>query len=175
MSIKTFLKLMTTGLVLSYPLLARWVLPHWHALPGFVLMLPPSMMNAWLAWIFGRTLLPGREPMIGTFARIERASSSGQPNADLPPELSHYTRALTQIWSGLFIAMALIATLLACSGMVTEWALFTGLISYALMTMLFLGEYLFRRLHFAGYPHTQPFRLMWFLIKSGPAIWMHKR
>jgi uncharacterized membrane protein len=136
MPIKTFLKLIATGLVLSYPLLAHWVLPRWHTLPALMLMLPPSVLNALLAWIFGRTLRAGREPMISTFARIEQASLSRQPNAALPPDLLHYTRTLTKIWSGLFIAMALISTLLAGSGMVTWWALFTGLISYALMAAL---------------------------------------
>jgi uncharacterized membrane protein len=174
MPIKLFLKLVTTVLVLAYPLLMRWLLPHWQAAPGWLLMSPPSILNAWLAWIFGSTLREGHEPMIAMFARIERAALSGQPDTVLPPELSAYTRLLTLIWCGLFVTMAIVATLLACSGMPDWWALFTGLISYALMAALFLGEYLFRRLHFAHYPHAQPFRLMWSLIKSGP-IWMRGR
>lgn len=174
MPIKAFLELIVTGLVLSYPFLAHWVPPRLHPVPGLLLMSPPSVLNALLAWIFGRTPLAGREPMISTFARLEQASSGPQPNAELPVELAGYTRTLTKIWSGLFIAMALISALLAASGMLAWWAFFTGLVSYALMSLLFLGEYLFRRFRFAHYPHAQPCRLVWFLIKSGP-IWMHGR
>jgi uncharacterized membrane protein len=174
MPIKVFLKLVTTALVLSYPLLAHWVLPHLQATPGLLLTLPPTVLNAWLAWIFGTTLRPGREPMIAVFARIEHASLSGRPDAVLPPGLIGYTRLLTRLWCALFMAMALISALLAYSGLLTWWALFTGVISYLLMAALFLGEYLYRRVHFSQFPHAQPFRLMWFLIKSGP-IWIRGR
>src|SRR5271165_2743046 len=116
MTTKLLFKLVTTVLVLCYPLLAHWLLPLWPAAPGWLLLLPPSLLNAWLAWMFGTTLRTGREPMIGIFARIERASLSGQPDAVLPPELVIYTRVLTKIWCGLFVIMAVIATLLACSG-----------------------------------------------------------
>jgi len=171
MRTKAFVKFVTTALVLSYPFLAHWVLPRWHTAPALVLMLPPTLLNALLAWFFGRTLVSGREPMISTFARIEHASMSGQANAALPPELLIYTRRLTVIWSCLFIGMALCSATLAVSGWYTWWALFTGLISYVLMGMLFLGEYMFRRFRFAHYPHAHPFQLIWTLIKSGP-IWM---
>jgi uncharacterized membrane protein len=174
MPIKVFFKLVTTALVLSYPLLAHWVIPHWRAAPGLLLTLPPSVLNAWLAWIFGATLRAGREPMIAVFARIEQAQLSGRPGAALPPELAAYTRLLTKIWCGLFIVMALVSALLAGAGMLTLWALFTGLISYLLMAALFLGEYVFRLIRFAHYPHAQPLRLMWSLIKSGP-IWLRGR
>ncbi|MES2069920.1 MAG: hypothetical protein V4488_06200 [Pseudomonadota bacterium] len=174
MSTKALFKLATTALFLSYPLLAHWVLPRWHAAPALLLMLPPSALNAMLAWFFGRTLLGGREPIISSFARIEQASLNQSPNMALPADLVGYTRTLTKIWSALFVAMALFSALLAWSGMYTWWALFTGLISYLLMAALFLGEYLFRRLRFAHHPHAQPFQLMWFLIKSGP-IWMRGR
>lgn len=174
MPIKALRTLACTALVLSYPMLAHWVFPRWHALPGLILLLPPTVLNTWLAYLFGRTLLAGREPMISTFARLERASLSGQAAEALPPELVRYTRNLTKIWSGMLFAMAIVATLLACFGSYTLWAIFTGLISYVLMAMLFLGEYMFRRLRFAHYQHAQPFQAIWLIVKSGP-IWMRKQ
>ncbi len=114
MSIKLFLKLVTTALVLSYPLLAHWVLPHWQTVPGLLLTLPPTVLNAWLAWIFGTTLRPGREPMIAVFARIEHASLSdalNQPNpteyAVLPPDLAAYASADRALVCALFVVLAL--------------------------------------------------------------------
>lgn len=171
MFIKVFPKLLIGGLVLLYPLLAHWLLPRWPALPGTLLTLAPAALNAWLAWLFGRTLRLGREPLISSFARLERTRLLRLDQLDLPPDIAHYTRLLTQIWSVLLLVMALLAALLALSGMLAWWAWFTGAISYALLGGLFLGEYAYRRLHFSHYPHANPFRLAWFLIKSGP-IWL---
>jgi uncharacterized membrane protein len=171
MRTKAIVKFVTTALVLSYPFLTHWILPHWQRAPAFALMLPPTILNALLAWAFGRTLMHGQEPMISMFARLEHASISKQENAELPQELVAYTRTLTKIWSGLFVVMALVSASLAWSGLHAWWALFTGLISYVLMGMLFLGEYMFRRFRFTQYPHANPFQFVLSLIKSGP-IWM---
>lgn len=174
MRMKIILKLVATALVLSYPLLVHWALPHWRTVPGLLPMLPPSVLNTWLAWLFGRTLLAGREPMISTFARIERSAVSQSADMSLPSELARYTRTLTVIWSALFAAMALISALLAVFGKHIWWAIFTGAVSYGLMTALFLGEYIVRRVRFAHYPHAQPVQMIWFLIKSKP-IWMGRQ
>jgi uncharacterized membrane protein len=174
MPIRFFSKLVLAGLVLLYPLLVHWAFSRWHTIPGAILTLPPSVINAWLAWIFGRSLQAGREPMISTFARIEQAKLTNLPSANLPLDLVRYTRTLTQVWSALFIALALVSALLAYSGEATWWALFTGVVSYLLMGSLFFGEYIFRRLRFAQYRHANPFQLAWYLIKAGP-IWMRHR
>ena len=173
MPIKAFFQLFSTVLVFSYPFLVRWILPHWPSMPGMLLMLPPTLLNAWLAWIFGRTLAAGREPMISMFARIERARLENQPEAPLPTELARYTRTLTKLWSGMLLTMAIIATALAVAGWHTSWALFTGLISYLLLGALFFGEYLFRRLHFSQYRHAHPIQMIWFIAKAGP-IWARR-
>ena len=173
MSIKVFRKLLIAGLVLAYPFLTHWVLPLWPALPNLVLTMPPALLNGALAWLFGRTLRAGREPLIATFARLERAQLLHMPNVDLPPEMLGYTRTLTQIWSILLCGMAIAAALLSWSGMLGWWAWFTGAISYALLGVLFAGEYVYRRLRFSQYSHANPFQFAWFLIKSGP-IWLRR-
>ena len=45
-----------------------------------LLLLPPILLNGFMAWVFGRTLKPGRTPL------IERASSrcTGQPTMSPP-------------------------------------------------------------------------------------------
>lgn len=173
MSIKAVPKVLITALVLSYPLLVHWLLPLWFVLPRIALMIFPALLNAWLAWIFGRTLRSGQEPLIGTFARLEREQLHCLAEPKLLPRMASYTRRLTQIWSALFILMALIAAVLAVSGQFKMWMIFTGVISYLLVGVLFVGEYIYRRLHFPNDAHATPFQLGWLLIKLGP-LWMRR-
>lgn len=171
--IKLFRQLLLAALVLSYPLAAHRALAFWPGLPDAILTLPPTLINAWLAWIFGRTLRQGAEPMISTFARIEQAQMQKLPNFTLPPEIAHYTRMLTQLWTALFVVMAIVSALLAWAGLLGWWALFTGIISYALSASLFFGEYAYRRIRFTQYVHANPLQLAWVLIKAGP-IWLRR-
>ena len=173
MPIKIFPKVIIAGLVLSYPLLTHWaLLPSPNRL-NVVLTMPPILFNAGLAWVFLRTLRAGQEPLISTFARLERRQLLNTPDTDLPADIAHYTRSLTRIWSALLIAMAVAATLLGLSGQIAWWGWFTGVISYLMIGALFLGEYAVRRLRFPHYRHANPFQLAWFLIRSGP-IWLHR-
>ncbi|MBV8665945.1 MAG: hypothetical protein JO269_05605 [Burkholderiaceae bacterium] len=174
MPTKQTTRLVTGALVLCYPLLVHWVLPHWPAAPAFVLLLPPTLLNLLLAALFGATLRAGREPMIGMFARLEQAGLSGQADAVLPAELASYTRKLTWLWCALFLVMATISAWLACAGPLSWWAWFTGVLSYVLMGLLFLGEYLFRRRRYAHYRHAAPWQLIWTLVKAGP-IWLRRQ
>ncbi len=110
--------------------------------------LPPILINLALALVFARTLLPGREPMIGRFARLERGA--------LEPDLVVYTRRLTWIWVAFFVAMALVSAALALAGAHRAWAWFTGAGNYIGVAALFLGEYVYRRRRYAHYRHLPP-------------------
>ena len=56
-----------------------------------------------------------------------------------------YTRRVTQLWCLFFIANALIISLLALYAPLAWWTLYTGLIAYLLMGLLFAGEWLVRQ------------------------------
>ena len=173
MPVKALLPLAGTALVLAYPFLVRWALPLWPAMPPILPMLPPALIDAWLAWIFGCTLAAGREPLISTFARLERAQMEGQEDLVLPIELAHYTRMLTLLWSALLLCMAGVAAWLAATGLHDWWAWFTGLLSYLLIGALFFGEYAFRRVRFANYRHATPIAMIVSIVKAGP-IWLRR-
>lgn len=173
MPVKALLPLASTALVLAYPFVVRQLVPLWPAMPPILLMLPPTLINAWLGWIFGRTLAAGREPLISTFARMERAHLENQPDIALPPDIQRYTRRLTMLWSALLFTMAGIAAWLAASDRHDWWALFTGVMSYVLLGALYFGEYLFRRLHFRQYRHASPIQMIWHIAKAGP-IWLRR-
>lgn len=138
----------------------RWLVPplvgaavYWAAPPAsWLLYLPPVLINLALAWVFGRTLMRGRVPLISRFALMEQET--------LSPEVAAYTRTLTWVWTSLFIIAAAISLGLALSGHHDAWSLFTNLINYLLVGALFLGEFVYRRLRFRSQQHHSPLQLL---------------
>lgn len=60
----------------------------------------PVLVLLWLAVFFGRSLRAGAVPLIERIARV------GKP--DLSPALCRYTRRLTALWTGYFVAAAML-------------------------------------------------------------------
>jgi uncharacterized membrane protein len=114
--------------------------------PGVLLYSPPVVIPLVAGAAFASTLLPGAEPLVSRFARLERGP--------LPPDLAGYTRTLTWIWAALLFAIAASALLLALFASLATWSLFTNVVSYLLLAGLFLGEYAYRRRHFPQYRHA---------------------
>ena len=149
---------LVASLCLRHPL--RWLAPpaagiavFWASPPAeWLLLVPPILINGMLAWLFGRTLVRGRVPLIARFAVMEQGTLSA--------ELAAYTRALTWLWTLLFIAAALLSAALAMSGHRDAWSLFTNFINYLLVAALFLGEFVYRRLRFRNYRHHSPLQLL---------------
>lgn len=117
--------------------------------PALLLYAPPVVLNVLLCAVFAGTLRPGGEAMVSRFARIEHGSA-------LPPDLVRYTRFLTGLWAVFFAAMAMVSSGLALLGSVETWSLFTNLLNYLLVVLLFALEYLYRRLRFRHYRHLSP-------------------
>lgn len=145
------------SLLLHHPL--RWALPPVAALVFLglpqaegLLYVPPVAINLTLCWLFGRTLVKGRVPLIARFAMIEQGT--------LTPELERYTRTVTWIWTLLFAAAAAISAALALSGSRDAWSLFTNFLNYLAVAFLFLGEYAYRRVRWRRYRHDSPLQLL---------------
>ena len=138
----------------------RWLAPpaagiavYWAAPPAeWLLFIPPILINLALAWLFGRTLVRGRTPLIARFALMEQGTLSA--------ELVSYTRTLTWLWTLLFIAAAAVSLALALSGHRDAWSLFTNFQNYVLVAALFLGEFVYRRVRFRHYRHHSPLQLL---------------
>lgn len=118
-------------------------------LPSLLLFAPPVALNVTLCAVFACTLREGSEAMVSRFARIEHGSA-------LPPDLVSYTRFLTGLWAVFFAVMAMISSGLALWGSVGAWSLFTNVLNYLLVVVLFALEYLYRRLRFRHYRHLSP-------------------
>ncbi len=106
------------------------------------LKLYPVLVNAVFLAIFGYSLL-NPPPIIERLARLQEP--------DLPAAAIGYTRRVTQVWCGFFVFNGSIALGTALWASEAVWSLYTGVIAYVLMGILFGGEYLlrlrFKRLH----------------------------
>lgn len=161
------------ALLLFWPALSRT--PHRLALAGVALLpvalitsvgwgmwliyAPPILINLTLAMIFGRSLTHSHTPIITFFALLERG--------ELSPELNRYTRTLTAIWTALFLAMAGASLGLAVFADPGTWSLFTNGLSYLLVAVLFLGEFIYRRIRYSSYTHASPIQLARLIHKAG--------
>ncbi|MDO5090518.1 MAG: hypothetical protein Q4D61_03130 [Cardiobacteriaceae bacterium] len=96
----------------------------------------PVLVNALMFILFFASLF-ARQTLIERLARLT--------DPELPPEAIAYTRKVTQVWCAFFIVNGSIAAWLAALASHRAWALYTGIIAYGLMGVLFAGEYLLRR------------------------------
>lgn len=102
----------------------------------------PVLVNAAMLAAFGYSL--ASPPSM-----VERLARMREP--DLPEVAIAYTRRVTQIWCAFFILNGAIAFATALWASDAVWSIYTGVISYILMGLLFGIEFLFRlrfkRLH----------------------------
>ncbi|MGQ0618692.1 MAG: hypothetical protein ACT4QA_02060 [Panacagrimonas sp.] len=113
----------------------------------YALYLPPIVWPAMLLIAFGGSLRRGQDPL------IERIAARSRGHA-LPPDLRRYARQTTVMWTLIFVLQLLVAAGLSLFGSPEAWSWFTNILSYALLGLVFLLEYLYRRWRFRGYEHA---------------------
>ena len=125
------------------------------------ILLPPVLLNGFFLYIFGRTLLPGREALIERMSRLEVG--------ELFQELRIYTRRLTWGWA-IFFAICLTASIVLPSyaGLAT-WSWFVNLGAPLGALGFFLGEHLYRIHRFGAFTPASPLRTL--RAMSRPAVW----
>jgi uncharacterized membrane protein len=131
-----------------------------------LLMLPPVLLNGFMAWLFGRTLRAGQMPLIERAARAMRG-----PGAVLAPEVVAYARGVTQAWTALFVVLAVVnlglAALARPGGLLLAagfepgvsvplgaWSLFANVLSYLFIGALFAIEFVVRGRRFPHQPYS---------------------
>jgi uncharacterized membrane protein len=97
----------------------------------------PLAVNAGLLVAFGLSLRPGATPVVERLARLQEP--------ELPAHAVAYTRTVTKVWCGFFVLNASLSLATALWASEAVWALYNGALSYALMGLLFGGEWLVRR------------------------------
>lgn len=137
-------------LVLGYPLAMHWLLTasQWsHSTLAWINLAQTVGMQSLLAWFFGHTLRPGREPLIAQFARRIHG-------ADYSPRIARYARQATWAWTGFFIAMAMTPLVLFFTASLSTWSFFVNVLSIPLLGGMFVAEYAARRYCLRGIPHV---------------------
>lgn len=107
----------------------------------FILALPVLISVALLVQFAAS--LRTETSMIERFARMQKP--------DLPEDHRAHCRQATWLWCGFFVANGAIAGLLALFGPLEWWTLYTGLIAYIVMGVLFGAEYVVRKYRFREY------------------------
>ena len=125
----------------------------------------PVVINLALSWVFGRTLLAGRTPLI---ARL--IASVESPARLEEPGIASYARNLTRFWACFMAAQAvLLAVLLGCAvpggilfdlgvappfAIPAAWAMgYAHAGAYVMIAATFAGEHLFRQFHLRHVSH----------------------
>lgn len=147
------------------------------------LFAPPVLLNAFLAWVFGRTLAPGRRPLIETMVWVLR----DRP-AQIDPAIQRYARRLTGLWAGLLGALALTNLILAlCAAPdglllsagiappvavpLAAWSLFANVLNYLIVAAFFVIEFALRKRYFPDQPYRNLLDFTVRVARLGPAFW----
>jgi uncharacterized membrane protein len=120
-----------------------WLVKYGGGRP--LLYLPSILIPAALAWFFGRTLAAGRQPLITSVALAARPAT--------PDYLLRYSRRLTQLWTGIFIAMTLWDLALALFAPREAWSFMANGANYLVIGATVTIEYIYRRWRFRDYSH----------------------
>ncbi|MDO7897909.1 hypothetical protein [Pseudomonas citrulli] len=96
----------------------------------------PVLISAFMLGLFALSLGYG-PPMIERLARLREPQ--------LPARAVVYTRQVTWAWCMFFLCNGLLAAALTLWAPLSWWMLYTGLISYGLMGLLFAIEWLIRQ------------------------------
>jgi uncharacterized membrane protein len=152
LTLSALLRSLTQGRLaawLAVPLLIGgcWWLVH-SSMQVLPLYLPPVLVPAFLAWIFGQTLLPGRTPLIERLVHLLHGPGAIPEDAVLV-----YARHLTLAWTMLFIGLAATNLFLAIFAEPQQWSLFANLIAYVIVFVFFIAEYAYRRRRFPQQPY----------------------
>lgn len=189
------------ALVLLLPALARGRVRAWLALAGVLaglvlladgpwpqalLLAPPVLFTALVAWWFARSLRAPRGALITRIvAALERT-----PADALAPELHRYSRRLTAAWALVMGAIALAnatLALLAVPGGVlarlgappppalaiadAQWSLWANLFNYGVVALFMAAEFAWRGRRFPDRPYRGFVDFVRQLVRLGPAFW----
>jgi uncharacterized membrane protein len=121
----------------------------WHSLESHF---------TWIYWIehagtqlifcllFARSLAPGREPLCSLIARLVHGT--------LSPAILRYTRQITVAWMTFFGLMSATSTMLFFAAPLTTWSAFVNFFTGPLICLMFVVEYVIRRMMFPDVEHV---------------------
>lgn len=105
-----------------------------------------ATLNLFLLWLFGRTLLRGREPLITQIA----CHIKGQ----LTPDVALYTRQATIAWCIFFMLQVITSLSLYVFATLAVWSFFINVLDLPLLILMFIAENAYRTLRFPHHSRT---------------------
>lgn len=126
----------------------------------YIHFLPPILILFSLFILFSQSLTTKQIPLISRYAEL-----LGDKHED---RHLHYYRKLTLLWSGFFLFMTVTSILLAVFSSVETWSFFTYVISYLLVAIFFITEFIYRKRHFSGEIEGSFFQFIRKIIKIRP-------
>lgn len=117
-----------------------------------MIVIPPILIFSSLMLLFGSSLRTGATPIITRFAELILG--------DVAPEVRTYTRKATIAWTLFFMGMLFCALVLGLWAPLELWSWFTNVIAYVLIGVMFVGEFLVRRL---SLPHHVDYSFIEFI------------
>ena len=109
------------------------------------LYLPPVLILSFFIFNFSKSLLPGQEALLTKIARVIFHDDG--------PETAIYTRQVTWLWT-CFLILILVETIaISLFAPIEVWSLFTNVLNYLFMCLLFIIEYIYRQFRF-GYRYN---------------------
>jgi len=106
------------------------------------LLIAPTLLSFGLLAVFVRSLIK-TESIVERFARVQFPV--------LSEAQEHYCRRVTVVWCGFFLVNGSVALWLAIARSTQEWVLYTGFVSYVLVGLLFVSEFIYRQWRFRLY------------------------
>lgn len=125
---------------------------------GYVLWLIPSLIYLGLTCLFGHTLFA--PPSL-----CERLVRLLFP--EFKPGISEYLQQVTWVWTLFFFANIFICALLPLLLGPEAWTLYTGVLVYVLMSMLVIGEWLYRHKRFPDLDIPPVLETVRFFVANG--------
>jgi len=141
----------------------------------------PILVSAGLCALFASTLRRGRQPLIARFVAILES-----PERAAQPRVARYTQRLTMLWAILLGAQALLLAFVlgfAPGGVSAAlggpsiaaldargWRLYLHAGGYALVPVVFVLEYAFRRVHLRDLPHPSLPAFVARVVQRWPAL-----
>ncbi len=103
-----------------------------------IVKLFPLIVNGVLLWYFATSLMAERTPLITRLASLMRD--------DMPEAVLIYTRHATIAWSFYFFFMLIASFLLSLYASIEIWSLFSNVLSYVFLVLMFVAEFTVRRI-----------------------------
>lgn len=135
-------------LALMFGAVIYYIVAGGHGRVGLLAVngLSNATLNLFLLWLFGRTLLPGQEPLISQISR--------RINGELKPDVVEYTRHVTIAWCFFFGLQVLTSLLLYTFAPISAWSFFINVLNLPLLILMFVAEKAYRTLRFPNHPNT---------------------